>query len=93
MGWNNIPSSLNDFTTQMIGLPGRKGISTLIYLLAGLCWALWHTRNDWVFSITWITNPYKTIGFLQLWCKMASKEEQTRREEMLRNLNLELWKI
>jgi len=93
LGWNNIPSSLNDFTTQMIGLPGRKGISTLIYLLAGLCWALWHTRNDWVFSITWITNPYKTIGFLQLWCKMVSKEEQTRREEMLRNLNLELWKI
>ena len=80
LGWLRIPSSFEDFQASFLGKPGAKNNCTHIFLFAGVCWALWRTRNDWVFSDILVRHPkhiaHRTFGFLQQWRALSTKSEE-----------------
>jgi hypothetical protein len=91
LGWRSIPTSLDDFQARVLGAPGEKGNKLLIFLLAGVSWALWRTRNDWVFDDFLVNHPkqiaHRAFGFLQYWCPLSTKEARTRAEELSSKLH------
>ncbi|RLM55419.1 hypothetical protein C2845_PM10G10820 [Panicum miliaceum] len=91
LGWSEIPTTVEELLQKQIdGIPSRDNMRILFYLFAGVAWAIWRTRNDWVFENKLISNPkmlaYKVIGFLRTWSKMASPEDQDKRRWLLRKL-------
>jgi hypothetical protein len=52
-----FPTSLEEFLSVVVGDPGRVCNRTFISLLAGVTWAIWKTRNDWVFSNELVPSP------------------------------------
>jgi hypothetical protein len=87
LGWDSIPSSLNDFLTRVVGTLGRACNRVLVFLLAGITWATWKTRNDLVFSNKLLPSPnvlaHKIVGFLQHWSKMKAARGLVERERLL----------
>jgi len=93
-GWLRIPSSFEDFQASFLGKPGAKNNCTHIFLFAGVCWALWRTRNDWVFSDILVRHPkhiaHRTFGFLQQWRALSTKEAKKKVEDLLTKLHVKL---
>ena len=94
LGWLRIPSSFEDFQASFLGKPGAKNNCTHIFLFAGVCWALWRTRNDWVFSDILVRHPkhiaHRTFGFLQQWRALSTKEAKRKVEDLLTKLHVKL---
>ena len=94
LGWLRIPSSFEDFQASFLGEPGAKNNRTYIFLFAGVSWALWRTRNDWVFSDILVRHPkhiaHRTFGFLQQWRALSTKEAKKKVEDLLTKLHVKL---
>lgn len=49
-------------------------------LITSVCWAIWLTRNDWVFSNILVKSPlqvaYKSLSFVQRWCILLKEDDQ-----------------
>ena len=97
LGWSCIPASLGDFQDDFLGGPGDKDNRLTIFLFAGVSWALWRTRNDWVFDDLLVKHPnqivHRAFGFLQYWCRLSTKGARTKMEELLTKLHAELAKL
>ena len=97
LGWSCIPASLGDFQDDFLGGPGDKDNRLTIFLFAGVSWALWRTRNDWVFDDLLVKHPnqivHRAFGFLQYWCRLSTKGARTKTEELLTKLHAELAKL
>lgn len=82
--------SLSEFLLGEVGMLRRAQNIRLIFLLAGVTWAMWKARNDWVFSNKLISSPnvlaHRTVSFLQHWSKLKARKELAGREEMLMKL-------
>ncbi|KAJ1276980.1 hypothetical protein BS78_05G258700 [Paspalum vaginatum] len=76
-GWEAIPSGFHNLQSSL-GETSTMRASGLV-LVASVCWALWKTRNNWVFNNKLISNPkipaYQTIGYMKQWAKMHPKSE------------------
>jgi len=97
MRWTERPISIQDYEDKMrVGL-GHKDIFIAFFLLAGVSWSLWKTRNDWVFNNHLIKTPkaiaYKVLGFLSQWKKMLKPEGVLKREDTILKLQegLKAW--
>jgi hypothetical protein len=98
MRWTERPISIQDYEDKMrVGL-GHKDIFIAFFLLAGVSWSLWKTRNDWVFNYHLIKTPkaiaYKVLGFLSQWKKMLKPEEVLKMEDTILTLQegLKAWR-
>jgi hypothetical protein len=82
--------SLDNFLTEVVGEPGRAQNRQMIFLLGGVCWVLWKTRNDWVFNDILISKPnalaYRIVGYLQHRCGMAARKDQEGRQALVERL-------
>jgi len=97
LGWQHIPSSLEDFQSGFLGEPGAKSNRTIIFLFSGVSWVLWRSGNDWVFSDILVKHPkyiaHRAFGFLQHWCLLSTKEAKRAAEDLLNKLHVELQAI
>ena len=91
------PTSLQDYENKMgVGL-GQKNIFIAFFILAGVAWSLWETRNDWVFNNHLIKSPksiaYKVLGFLSQWKKLLKPQEVLMMEDTILKLQegLKAW--
>lgn len=65
---------------ECMGLRRDKGTRKVwVLLVASLCWAVWLTRNDWVFNDILIKSPlhivYRALAFAQKWSVLLKEEE------------------
>ena len=61
--------------------------SLFLFLCAGALWAIWKTRNDWVFEDKLLQNPveliYKTRALLLSWKMLLRQKDWTKLDELL----------
>lgn len=47
--WSGNPTGVCDFVEKKLLEAGKQEKHLIIFLLAGVAWLLWKTRNDWDF--------------------------------------------
>ncbi|KAJ1259574.1 hypothetical protein BS78_10G166700 [Paspalum vaginatum] len=78
LNWRGAPLCFQNLNVS-IG-PSSNMKSSGFVLIASVCWALWKTRNNWVFNNVLISNlkvvAYQIIGFVQQWMKLQASPEE-----------------
>ena len=95
--WRGVPSGIESFQALMLGPPGAKQNSLLIFIFAGVSWAFWRTRNDWMFANTLMNHPkhiaHRPFGFQKYWSQLLSVEARREMEIELNKLHSELQQL
>jgi len=97
MRWVVRPISLQHFEEMLGDGEGRITDINEFFILAAVVWALWKSRNDWVFNNNLIKSPkalaYKVVGLLSQWKKMLRPKEVLKMEDTIAKLQegLKAW--
>jgi hypothetical protein len=82
---------MDSFQTEVLGSAGAKQNHMLIFIFAGVSWAIWRTRNDWVFTNTLVNHPkhnaHRAFGFLQYWSQLLPEKARREMEVQLNKLH------
>ncbi|OEL19872.1 hypothetical protein BAE44_0019119 [Dichanthelium oligosanthes] len=81
---------MQHFESLLLVEAGNKENKWRLFIFAGVSWAIWRTRNDWVFSNILVKSPktiaYRALGFLQYWKQLGRSEEQLKMTWVLEKL-------
>jgi hypothetical protein len=82
------PSSLEDFSYMWLQGKGPLPSHLLMFLFAGIAWALWTTRNKMVIEKRFPKAPsdvvYVAISLLQKWSLLLKEKDKERIEHVLK---------
>jgi hypothetical protein len=86
LGWPKSPTSIKNFQENFLENAACSSNSFLWWIIAGVGWSLWKTRNDLFSKIIVKTRKqiaYKSLGFLKQWIKLEKAEDLRKKEAMV----------